>query len=712
MGSLMAFAHAPRLRIRIPLFSLFALLAAAWPALADAPRPPVAKRVPKISVVHGDERVDPYYWLREKSDPEVRAYLEAENAYTDAVMRPTAGLQAKLYQEMVGRLKQTDLSVPYRLGGYWYYTRTVKGKQYAIHCRKRGTLDAAEEIILDLNEVGKGHPFVALGAFQVSDDGHRLAYSLDVTGFRVYTVYVKDLRTGRLLPDHIDQASAVNWAADNRTLFYTTDDAAKRPYRLYRHTLGDPTDEMIHEEKDELFRLTLHRSRDRVYNFFTTASLTASEVHCLKSDRPADAWRVVLPRQADHRYRVDHRDGRFYLTTNKGAKNYRLVTAPAERPQPENWQEVVPHRADVLLESVAIFARHAVLAERAGGLPRLRVLDLSTGKDRTITLPEAVCSAFPDANPEFNTDKFRFRYQSLVTPASVYEYDMDRGRLELLKRTEVLGGYDPAKYRTERLEAAAPDGARIPISLVSCKDAHRDGSSPLLLYGYGAYGSSVSITFAGPRVSLVDRGVTFAIAHVRGGKELGQAWHDQGRMLHKRNTFTDFIAAADYLVGQKYTSRDRLVIQGGSAGGLLIGAVLNLRPDLCRAAVLEVPFVDVINTMLDASLPLTVQEYQEWGNPNVKAEYDYIKSYCPYTNLAAKGYPAILVRTSWNDSQVMYWEPAKYVAKLRSLKTDKNMLLLRTNMAGGHGGSSGRYDALKDTAFVYAFILNRLGIKD
>ncbi len=676
----------------------------------NAARPPVADKVPRQETLHGETWVDHYYWLREKANPKVTAYLEAENAYTVAVMKPTEAFQEALYQEILGRIQETDLTVPYRLDGFWYYSRTEAGKQYPINCRKRGSLDGQEEVTLDLNELAKGHKFLSRGAYAVSDDTHLLAYSTDVTGFRHYTLSIKDLRTGALLPDRIEKVNAVAWAADNKTLFYVTEDAAKRPYRLYCHTLGNPKDELVYEEKDELYRLSVRRSRDKTYLYAVSESSTTSEVRYLSADRPTESPRVVLPREDDHKYQVHHRDGLFYLRTNKDAKNYRLVTAPAADPRPSNWKELIAHRPAALLEAVDVFARHAVVAEREGGLPKLRVLDLGTGKDHTMAFPEPVYSVFAHTNPEFQTTAFRFNYQSLVTPASVFEYDLNSRKRTLLKQTPVRGGYDAGQYTSERIHATAADGTRIPISLVYRKGVKRDGSAPLLLYGYGAYGASLPVAFQSARLSLLDRGVIYAMAHIRGGKEMGETWHDQGKMLSKRNTFTDFIAAADHLVAAKYTTRDRLAIQGGSAGGLLIGAVVNQRPDLCKAAVLQVPFVDVINTMLDASLPLTVQEFLEWGNPRNKAEYDYLKSYCPYTNLAARDYPALLVQTSFNDSQVMYWEPAKYVAKLRATKTDRNPLLLKTNMAAGHGGASGRYDALREQAFTQAFVLSQLGI--
>jgi oligopeptidase B len=694
------------LALSVALACTAAVPAGLDPAVAT---PPVAKKIPHTQTLHGETRVDNYFWLRDKKDPEALNYLKAENAYTAAVMKPTAGLQATLYKEMLGRIKQTDLSVPYREGEYYYYNRTEKGKQYPIHCRKRGSLEGKEEVTLDVNDLARGHKFLGLGAYTVSDDGNLLAYATDVTGFREYTLRIKDLRSGKLLPERIARVSGVAWAADNKTLFYATEDHAKRAYRLYRHVLGAKEDKLLYEEKDELYRIIVRRSRDKEYLFLISASSTTREVRSLRADRPAEEWRVVLPREVGHKYSVDHRDGLFYLLTNKDGKNFRLVTAKALDPRPSHWKELVPHRKDVLLERLDLFAGHAVLSERAGGQQRLRVLDLASGKDHVIDFPEPAYSVFAYTNAEFNTTQYRLNYMSLVTPATVIEYDLKARTRKVLKKTEVRG-YDPAGYASERIYATAKDGTRIPVSLVYRRGFRKDGRSPLLLYGYGAYGSSLVVGFNPSRLSLLDRGVVFAMAHVRGGKEMGEVWHDQGKMLHKRNTFTDFIAVADHLVAQKYTAHERLAIEGGSAGGLLIGAVLNLRPDLCKVAVLHVPFVDVINSMLDEALPLTVGEFLEWGNPKVRKEYDYMKTYCPYTNLGARAYPSMLVRTSLNDSQVMYWEPAKYVAKLRALKTDKNPLLLRTNMAGGHGGSSGRYDALKEQAFSYAFMLTELGV--
>lgn len=676
-----------------------------------AVKPPVAKKVPQATHIHGDTLVDDYYWMREKNNPEVIAHLEAENAYTDAVMKPTEPLQEALYKEIIGRIKETDVNVPYKNGDYFYYSRTEAGKQYPILCRKRGSLEAREEVYLDLNELAKGLKFLGLGPAAVSDDGNLFAYSIDTTGFRQFTLHVKDLRTGQLLTDTAERLTSLNWARDNRALFYTVEDATtKRSFQLYRHHLGGKP-EMIYEEKDELFDLDSSRSRSKAFIFVTSGSYKSTEVRAIAADRPDDAPRLLLPREPEHRYYADHHGDAFYIRTNDGAKNFRLVAAPVNDPQKKNWREVVPHRPDVMLAGVDFFQDYYVLYERQEGLPRFRVTEFKTDESHVIDMPEAVYAVFPAAGPEYDTHTFRFNYTSFTTPPSVYDYDMKTRKRVLLKRTEVLGGFDPQQYQAERVYAKAADGTRIPVSLVYKKELQRDGQRPLLLQGYGAYGISSEINFSIPRLSLLDRGVIYAIAHIRGGGELGEPWHDQGKMMMKRNTFTDFIAAAEHLVAEKYTSSDRLLITGGSAGGLLMGAVLNMRPELFKAAVVYVPFVDVMNTMLDESLPLTVGEFEEWGNPKVKADYDYMRSYSPYDNIAAKGYPAILVRTSLNDSQVMYWEPAKYVARLRATKTDPNPLLFRIKLGGGgHGGASGRYDAIKDTAFDYAYILTQVGI--
>jgi oligopeptidase B len=681
-----------------------------------SPAPPVAQKVPRMDIVHGQRRVDDYFWLRDKANPEVRTYLEAENRFTEAVMAPTAPLQDALYKEMLGRIKESDLSVPFKDGGYFYYSRTEEGQQYAILCRRKAVADlpwdfTPEEVTLDINELARGHKFMSVGTFAVSDDGRLLAYSTDDTGFREYTLFVKELQSGSLLPLRVEKVSTVAWAADGRTLFYTTEDAAKRSYRLWRHRLDeDGPDTLVYEESDELFRVFVGRTRSEEYLVLGSASHTTTEVRTLRADQPQGEWALVAPRQHEHEYDVDHHGAFFYIRTNDRGRNFRLVKAPAADPRRENWQEVVAHRADVMLEGVELFKNHYVLLERAHGLPEFRVVDLRTGAQRSVAFPEPAYSAFPDQNAEFDTPRFRYSYESLVTPRSVFDYDMEKGVSTLLKEQPVLGGYDRAQYVSERLFATAPDGTPVPISIVYRKGTRRDGRAPLLLYGYGAYGYALPVTFSSNRFSLIDRGVAYAIAHVRGGGEMGKAWHDDGRMRNKRNTFTDFIAAAEHLVADRYTAPAGLIIQGGSAGGLLMGAVANMRPDLFRAVVSKVPFVDVINTMLDASLPLTAGEWEEWGDPHHKEDYDSMLSYSPYDQVQARDYPAMLVTTALNDSQVMYWEPAKYVARLRALKTDKNLLLLKTNMEAGHGGASGRYDYLREVAFDYTFMLEQLGI--
>lgn len=672
--------------------------------------PPVAGKRPKSDTIHGDLRVDDYFWLREKTNPEVKKYLNAENAYAEQLLAPTKGLQEKLYQEMLGRIKETDLSVPYRQGDYFYYSRTEQGKQYSIHCRKKGTLGAPEEITLDLNQLAVGKSFMGLGAYAVSDDGNLLAFSTDSTGFRIYNLQIKNLATGELLPDHAKDVGSVFWAADNKTMFYVTKDAAKRPYRVYRHVLGSEQYDLLYEEKDERFNLFGRRTRSGKYLILYSGSLTTTEARFISADAPASEWQILLPRQQDREFEVDHHNEFFYIRVNDTGRNFRLVTAPVHDPDEKNWKEIIPHRPETMLEGIDCFANFYALYERQNGLPQIRLTDLKSGESHYLAFPEPAYSVFPSTNREWDTNLLRYSYQSLLTPSSVFDYDVTARRSTLLKETEVLGGYDKNQYASERLYATAKDGARIPISIVYKKGFPKDGRSPMLLNGYGSYGFALPVSFNSNRLSLLDRGFAVAIAHIRGGGEMGKAWHDQGRMLNKMNTFTDFIASAEYLIAEKYTSKDRLIIEGGSAGGLLMGAVTNLRPDLFKAVVSHVPFVDVINTMLDETLPLTVGEFEEWGNPKKKEEYEYIKQYCPYTNLAKKSYPAMLVKTSFNDSQVMYWEPAKYVAKMRSLKTDKNPLAFVTNMGAGHGGASGRYDRLREIALDYAFMLMQVGL--
>ncbi len=700
-----------------PGLLLAALLAAPAPAIdPTVAKPPVAKKLPHETKLHGQVLTDDYAWLKDKKNADTIAYLEAENAYAAAVMKPTEKLQETLYKEYLGRIKQTDLSVPYKDGGYWYYSKSIEGKQYPTYCRKKGTPDGAEEVVLDVNELAKGEKFMSARVADVSDDDTKIIYLSDTTGFREYMLSVKDLTTGKVLEDKFVKAAGVTWAADGKTLFYVTEDAAKRAHKLWRHTVGEPKekDVLVYEEKDELFRLNVSRSRDKKYLFHSSGSATSTEFRFLSADTPAGEWKTVLPRADKHEYSLDHRDGQFTIRTNTGgATNFKLMTCPvADAADPKKWKEFQPHSGKVLIQGVSLFKNYAVVSEREAGIPQLRVHSFADGKSYRIDWPEPVFTAGQGANPEFDLDKIHVSYTSMVTPASVYEFDLKTKERKLLKRTEVPSGYDPDKYAAEWVFATATDGVKVPISLVYKKGLKKDGRAPILLYGYGSYGASASVGFSPTRLSLLDRGVVFAQGHIRGGSDMGRQWYEDGKMLKKRNTFTDFIACADYLVSEKYGDRKRLVIQGGSAGGLLVGATINLRPDVCQAAILQVPFVDVINTMLDESLPLTVQEFLEWGNPKKSEEFEYMKTYCPYTNLAKKGYPAMLIETSLNDSQVLFHEPAKYAAKVRALKTDANPVVFRCKMVGGHGGSSGRYDVLKEVAYTTAFALDQMGIKE
>jgi oligopeptidase B len=676
--------------------------------------PPVAKKEPKITEINGHKLVDNYFWLRDKPNPEVRAYLEAENAYTEAVTKPTDALRKKLYGEMLSRIKETDVDVPYLQDGYYYYARTEAGKQYAIRCRKKGSLDAPEQVIIDVNKLAEGRKFMSLAEFEPSDDGNLLAYSTDSTGFRQYDLHVRDLRTGQDLPDHVAKTGSIAWANDNKTLFYTVEDSAKRQYRLYRHTVGTTgPDDLIYEEKDERFDVYVYKTRSKGYIFMTSASHTTSEARYIPADQPTAEFKVIEPRRQDIKYEPDHNGQFFYLRVNDTGRNYRLIKTPVNKPSKENWQEVVPERESVMLNNMDFFKDYYVLHEREHGLPRLRIVNLASGQSRNIEFPEPAYNTSAYMNAEYDTSKFRYVYQSFITPASVYEYDMATGDSTLLKQKEVPGGYDRTRYKVEQLYAPAKDGTKVPISVVYLKTEKLDSHEPLYLYAYGSYGVSIDINFNSNFFSLVDRGVVVAIAHIRGGGEMGKAWHDAGRMMNKKNTFTDFIDCAEYLVKNNYGSKDRLVIEGRSAGGLLMGAVLNMRPDLFHAAIVGVPFVDVINTMLDESLPLTVGEFEEWGNPKQKAAFEYMYSYSPYDNIEAKPYPNMLVKTSFNDSQVMYWEPAKYVAKMRALRKDDHLVILKTNLdPAGHGGASGRYDRIKEAAFDYAFILTQMGINE
>ncbi|HUJ49463.1 MAG TPA: S9 family peptidase, partial [Bryobacteraceae bacterium] len=619
-------------------------------------------------------------------------------------------LQETLYKEILGRIQETDLSVPVKRDDYFYYTRTEEGKAYAIYCRKRGSLDASEEILLDANALAAGQKYFRIGNFSVSPDHRLLAYSTDVEGDEAHTIFVKDLVTGELLPDRITNTYySLEWANDNRTFFYTVIDPARRPYRVMRHQLGAASDELVYEEQDARFSLGVGKTRSRRFLVLHLGSALTSEVRFMEADQPLGTFRVMLPRKQEVEYDASHHGDFFYIRTNEGAKNFRLMRTPAANPSRDNWEEVIPARPAVTIEGIDSFEDYLIVYERERGLEKICVRDGNGAFSHYIEFPEPVYTVGATGNPEYRTQTLRFVYTSLVTPASVFDYNLETRQRELKKQYEVKGGYDASQYQSERIFAKAPDGVEVPISLVYRRGFEKNGQGPLLLYAYGSYGHSIDPGFSSDRLSLLDRGFAFAIAHPRGGAELGEEWHDHGKLLAKKNTFTDFIACAEDLIRNQYTSPEHLAIMGGSAGGLLVGAVLNMRPDLFRAAVAKVPYVDNLNTGLDPTLPLTIAEYEEWGNPEHKEYYDYIKSYSPYENVAPREYPTLLVTAGLNDPRVSYWEPAKWVAKLRATKQDKNILLLKTNMGSGHFGPSGRYEGIKEVAFDYAFLLWALG---
>jgi oligopeptidase B len=697
----------------LALAGLWWVLLSVQGAQGQEPAPPVAKQVHVALEQHGVVRVDPYYWMNDRDDPDVVAYLEAENAYTEASMAHTKALQEVLFDEIKGRIQQTDMSVPYLRDGYYYYTRYEEGEAYPIYARKQGSLEAPEQVMLDVNRLAEGHAFYHV-RWDVSPGQDLLAYAADTLGRRLYTLRFKNLATGEDLPDVIPNVTGnVAWANDNRTLFYTRQDPQTlRWHRVYRHTLGTDaaTDVLVYDEADETFSTYVLKTKSKQYLMIASFQTLSSEYRYLDADAPDGAFQVFEPRARGHEYQVDHYGDTFYIRTNDQAKNFRLMEAPVAATGRAHWTEVIPHREDVLLEGFELFRDHLVLQERKSGLTQLRIRPWSGAEEHYIDFGEPAYQAYIGTNPELDTQVLRYNYTSLTTPGSVYDYDMETREKVLLKREEVLGGFDPGDYVTERMYATAEDGAQVPISLVRRKDLPRDAAHPLLLYGYGSYGASMDASFSSPRLSLIDRGFIYAIAHVRGGEELGRAWYEDGKLLKKKNTFTDFIACAEHLVAEGYTVPDRLFAMGGSAGGLLMGAVVNLRPELFEGIVAQVPFVDVVTTMLDDSIPLTTSEYDEWGDPNDKEYFDYIRSYSPYDNVEAKAYPHLLVTTGLHDSQVQYWEPAKWVAKLRATKTDTNRLLLKTNMDAGHGGASGRYERYKEVAFEYAFLLDLAGL--
>jgi oligopeptidase B len=674
------------------------------------------KKIPTKLEKHNHMRLDDYYWLRARDNPEVIAYLNGENEYAEREMAHSKALEEKLFEEIKGRFKQTDMSVPYKQEDYFYYTRYEEGKEYPIFARKKGSLEASEEIMLNANELAQGHEFFAIGGLAVSSGQDLLAYNVDTQGRRIYTSYFKNLTTGELLPGVITEVTEnLAWANDNKTLFYAKQNPTTlRAYQIYRHVLGnDPSqDELVFQEDDETFVVYVFKTKSKKYLMIVSSQTLSQEYRYLEADHPAGSYTLFLPRAREHEYHVDHCEDRFLIRTNDQAKNFRLMTTPIDNTGRENWQELIPHREDVLLADLEVFKDHLVLEERKRGLTQIRLIPWRGTGEHYLEFAEPAYRANVGTNPQFDTTTLRFEYTSLTTPLSIYDYDMVSRTRTLLKQEEVLGGFKPENYVTERLYVAASDGAEIPLSIVYRTGLRRDGKNPLLLYGYGAYGFSIDPAFASPRLSLIDRGFIYAIAHVRGGQELGRHWYEDGRLLKKKNTFADFIACAEFLVKEKLTNPDKLFAMGRSAGGLLMGAITNMRPDLFKGIVAEVPFVDVVTTMLDPSIPLTTGEYDEWGDPNQKEFYNYMLSYSPYDNVEAKKYPNLLITAGLYDSQVQYWEPAKWAAKLRTTKTDKNRLLLKTNMDAGHGGASGRFKRHRETAFAYAFLLDLAGIKE
>lgn len=676
--------------------------------------PPTVEKIKKELTANGDTRIDNYYWLNERENPKVIAYLTAENKYLDTMLSPVKGFREKLYEEMKGRIKEKDESVPYFENGYLYYTRFEQGQDYPIHCRKKGSSSAPEEVMLNVNDMAKGHEFFNVSGLNVSPDNKLLAYGVDTVSRRKYTLYVKNLETGELLKDVISKTTGGStWANDNKTLFYTRkNDSTLRSERIVKHLLGtaEAADKEVFFEKDDTYNTYVYKTKSKKYLVIGSGSTLSSEYRILDADKPDGTFKIFHPREKDMLYDIDHRGDKFFIVTNWEAKNFRLMESPLDKTSKENWKEVIPHRSDVLLQGLDLFTDHMVLSERKNGLSQLRIINTTTKQEHYLDFGEPAYVAYSGTNPEMDSKILRYGYTSLTTPSSTFDYNMDTKEKELKKQQEVIGGYDPKNYVTERLMAKATDGTMVPISLVYKKGFEKNGQKPLLLYGYGSYGNSIEPTFSSNRISLLDRGFCYAIAHIRGGQEMGRYWYEDGKMFKKKNTFTDFIDCAEYLIAQKFTSKEHLYAMGGSAGGLLMGAVVNMRPDLWHGIVAAVPFVDVVTTMLDESIPLTTGEFDEWGNPKNKASYDYMKSYSPYDNVEKKAYPNMLVTTGLHDSQVQYFEPAKWVAKLRELKTDNNLLLMETNMEAGHGGASGRFKAIKDVALQYAFLLHLEGI--
>ncbi len=678
--------------------------------------PPIAKKIPKELTIHNHTRIDNYYWLNDRKNPEVIKYLNDENDYTDKMLSHTKNLQKTLFNEIKGRMKQTDISVPFKDNDYYYYSRFEEGKEYPIYCRKNGSLEAKEEVLINVNDLAKGHDYYNLGDYSISSNNKIIAYSEDIVSRREYTIKIREIYTDKVYSETIPKTSGeIVWANDNKSFFYGKKDLETlRDFQVYKHIIGtDPSkDELVYEEKDETFTVDISKTKSEKYILIGSHSTLSSEIRFLDADKPNGEFKVIQTRTKDVEYGIDHYQDKFYIVTNYKAKNFRLMTTPTSITNIENWTEVIPNRDDVLLEDIEIFNDYLVVEERKEGLTQIRFIDQRSKSEHYLDFGEPVYSAMTGINLDFNTNVLRYSYTSLTTPSSMFDYNMDTKTKTLLKQEEVVGGYNVADYQSERAYATAEDGTKIPISIVYKKGMKKDGKNPTLLYAYGSYGMSMDAYFSVARLSLLDRGFVFAIAHIRGGQEMGRHWYEDGKLLKKKNTFTDFIDCSKYLIAEKYSTNEKLFAMGGSAGGLLMGAILNMRPDLYKGVIAAVPFVDVITTMLDASIPLTTGEYDEWGNPNDKTYYDYMLSYSPYDQVKAQNYPNILVTTGLHDSQVQYWEPAKWVAKLREMKTDKNILLLHTQMKAGHGGKSGRFERIKDTALQYAFILDLAGIKE
>lgn len=681
-----------------------------------ATKVPQIKKIPKELKIHGDTRIDNYYWLNDRENPEVIEYLNAENAYRESEMKHTEHFQSQLFEEIKGRIKEQDQSVPYKKKGYWFYVRFEIGQEHPIYCRKKGSMEAEEEVLLNVNELAKDQDFYQIGGMSISPDNQWLAFGEDKLSRRIYTIRFKNLQTGEISEEKIENTTgSVAWAEDSSLLFYTVKDETLRPSKIMRHKKGglSSDDVLIYTEEDSTFTTFIYKSKSEKFLIIANSSTVSNEYWYLDSSRPMGEFSLFQKRERDLEYGIAHFQDQWYIHTNKdGASNFKLMTCSLNATSKEDWKELIPHRADVYLEGVDLFKNHLVLEERSNGLSKIRIKKWADNSEHYLVFPEETYTASTGNNPDFDTEILRFAYSSLTTPASVFDYNMNTRERELKKQMEVIGGYKPSEYQSERIWAKAKDGVEIPISLVYKKSLKKEDGNPLLLYGYGSYGATMDPSFSSTRLSLLDRGFIFAIAHIRGGEYLGRDWYEKGKMLHKKNTFSDFIACGEKLIEDKYSNPNKLYGLGGSAGGLLIGAVINQKPELFKGVIAAVPFVDVITTMLDETIPLTTGEYDEWGNPNQEEYYHYMKSYSPYDNVEAKDYPAILITTGLHDSQVQYWEPAKWTAKLREYKTDKNPLYLFTNMDTGHGGASGRFEAYKETAMEYAFLFDLEGLKD